>query len=199
MLHCTHFYRHGGGFVTRIIGIDPGSLKTGFGIIESDGVRSQYVASGCIKVKGDNLAERLGYIFSSLHEIMQQWQPNEMAIENVFLSKNADSALKLGQARGAAICAGVQQQLAVSEYAPRQIKNAVVGSGSALKEQVQHMMNLLLNINKVLQADEADALAVALCHAHHRASKIPVLKTSARAGSRKSTRGRWQAYLEQKQ
>ena len=190
--------------MTRIIGIDPGSLKTGFGIIESDGVRSQYVASGCIVVKGDNLAERLGNIFSRLHEIIAQWHPDEMAIEQVFVSNNADSALKLGQARGAAICAGVQHQLAVSEYAPRQIKNAVVGTGSAKKEQVQHMMNLLLNINKTLQADEADALGVALCHAHHRASKLSALmaatpKTVARGGSRKSTRGRWQTYVEQKQ
>lgn len=184
---------------TRIIGIDPGSLKTGYGIIESNGVRSHYLASGCIVVKGDNLAQRLGNIFSRLDEIIAQWQPNEMAIEQVFLSKNADSALKLGQARGAAICAGVQHQLLVSEYAAKQIKNAVVGTGSAKKEQVQHMMNLLLNINKTLQADEADALAVALCHAHHRASKIPVVKVVRGSGSaRKSTRARWQTYLEQK-
>ena len=182
---------------TRIIGIDPGSLKTGYGIIESNGVRSHYLASGCIVVKGDNLAQRLGNIFSRLDEIIAQWQPNEMAIEQVFLSKNADSALKLGQARGAAICAGVQHQLPVSEYAAKQIKNAVVGTGSAKKEQVQHMMNLLLNINKTLQADEADALAVALCHAHHRASKIPVAKV-VRGSARKSTRARWQTYLEQK-
>ena len=188
----------------RIIGIDPGSLKTGFGIIESDGVRSRYLASGCIVVKGENLAQRLGNIFSSLHDIIAQWQPDEMAIEQVFLSKNADSALKLGQARGAAICAGVHHQLPVSEYAARQIKNAVVGTGGAKKEQVQHMMNLLLNINKTLQADEADALGVALCHAHHRANKFTALKTAvsktaSRTGSRKSTRGRWQTYVEQKQ
>ena len=186
--------------MTRIIGIDPGSLKTGFGIIESDGMKSRYLASGCILVKGDNLAERLGHIFSSLHEIIAQWQPDEMAIESVFLNKNADSALKLGQARGAAICAGVQHQLPVSEYAPRQIKNAVVGTGSAKKEQVQHMMNLLLNINKTLQADEGDALGVALCHAHHRKNKMltTALKTTLPARSRKSTRGSWQAYLSQK-
>lgn len=189
--------------MTRIIGIDPGSLKTGFGIIESDGVRSRYLASGCIVVQGNNLAERLGDIFSRLQEIIAQWHPDEMAIEQVFVSKNADSALKLGQARGAAICAGVQHHLPVSEYAPRQIKNAVVGTGSARKEQVQHMMNLLLNINKTLQADEADALGVALCHAHHRVNKISALlaaapKSAVRSASRKSTRGRWQAYLAQK-
>ena len=185
--------------MTRIIGIDPGSLKTGYGIIESDGVRNCYVASGCIRVKGDNLAQRLGDIFSSLHAVIVQWQPDEMAIEQVFMSNNADSALKLGQARGAAICAGVQLQLPVSEYAAREIKNAVVGSGSALKQQVQHMMRVLLKIDKTLQADEADALGVALCHAHHRASKIPVVaKSTARNASRKTTRGRWQAYLEQK-
>ena len=137
--------------MTRIIGIDPGSLKTGYGIIESDGVRNCYVASGCIRVKGDNLAQRLGDIYSSLHAVIVQWQPDEMAIEQVFMSNNADSALKLGQARGAAICAGVQLQLPVSEYAAREIKNAVVGSGSALKQQVQHMMRVLLKIDKTLQ------------------------------------------------
>jgi len=152
--------------MTRIIGIDPGSLKTGFGIIESDGMKSRYLASGCIMVKGDNLAERLGHIFSSLHDIIAQWQPDEMAIESVFLNKNADSALKLGQARGAAICAGVQHQLPVSEYAPRQIKNAVVGTGSAKKEQVQHMVQMLLGLSGKPSPDAADALAVAICHAN---------------------------------
>lgn len=182
----------------RIIGIDPGSIRTGFGIIDSDGMRSQYVASGCILVRGDSLAERLGYIFSSLHEVMAEWRPGEMAIEQVFVNKNADSALKLGQARGAAICAGVQHQLPVSEYAPKQIKSAVVGTGGASKEQVQHMMNRLLGLNRILQADEADALGVALCHAHHRGNHLVMQSIHVPTKSRKSTRGSWQAWLMNK-
>jgi crossover junction endodeoxyribonuclease RuvC len=187
----------------RIIGIDPGSIRTGFGILDSDGVRSRYVMSGCILVKGESMAERLGFIFSSLNEVIAEWQPREMAIEQVFVNKNADSALKLGQARGVAICAGVQHRLSVSEYAPKQIKSAVVGTGGARKEQVQHMMNLLLNINRDLQADEADALGVALCHAHHRGQLYRAQPQAAQkiilpTRSRKSTRGSWQAWLVNK-
>jgi len=152
----------------RIIGIDPGSRMTGYGIIDSDGVQSRHVDSGCIYVKGDDLPERLGDIFKQVSEIITQWQPTEMSIERVFVNKNVDSALKLGQARGAAICAGVQQSLKVSEYAPKEIKSAVVGTGNAAKEQVQHMMSMLLKLEKGLQSDQADALAVALCHAHQR-------------------------------
>lgn len=170
----------------RIIGIDPGSRQTGFGIIDTDGVNSRYVSSGCIYVKGDTLPERLGDIFSRVTDIMAEWQPSEMAIEQVFVNKNVDSALKLGQARGAAICAGVQMQIQVSEYTPKAVKSAVVGTGNATKEQIQHMMGMLLNMKKSLQADEADALGVALCHAHHRTltAKIPDIK-------RRRSRGRW--------
>lgn len=170
----------------RILGIDPGSRQTGYGIIDSDGINSRYVASGCIYVKGDSLPDRLGDIFGRVAEIVTEWQPVEMSIEQVFVNKNVDSALKLGQARGAAICAGVQGELKVSEYTPKEIKNAVVGTGNAAKEQVQHMMNMLLKLEKQLQADEADALAVALCHAHKRKliGKIPAM-------NRKTNRGRW--------
>lgn len=170
----------------RIIGIDPGSRQTGFGIIDTDGVNSRYVFSGCIYVKGDSLPERLGDIFSRVSEIMTEWQPVEMAIEQVFVNKNVDSALKLGQARGAAICAGVQQQLQVSEYTPKAVKSAVVGTGNATKEQVQHMMGMLLKMNKSLQADEADALGVALCHAHHRKLQVQIPGIQ-----RRRSRGRW--------
>ncbi|MFW2374494.1 MAG: crossover junction endodeoxyribonuclease RuvC, partial [Gammaproteobacteria bacterium] len=115
-----------------------------------------------------------------------EWQPIEMAIEQVFVNKNVDSALKLGQARGAAICAGVQASLQVSEYTPKAVKSAVVGTGNATKEQVQHMMNMLLSLKTNLQSDEADALGVALCHAHNRklAGKIPL-------PSRRRSKGRW--------
>ena len=153
--------------MTRILGIDPGSRYTGYGIIESDGLKSRHISSGYIQVKGDTLPEKLGYIFAEVSAIINDWQPQCMAVEQVFVSKNVDSALKLGQARGAAICAGVNAGLEVGEYTPRAIKNAVVGSGSAAKGQIQEIMRLLLNLPTKLQSDEADALAVALCHAHH--------------------------------
>ena len=170
----------------RIIGIDPGSRQTGYGILDSDGTKSIHVASGCIYVKGDSLPERLGNIFSRVSEIIDEWQPVEMSIEQVFVNKNVDSALKLGQARGAAICAGVQQGLQVSEYTPKAVKSAVVGTGNATKDQVQHMMLMLLNLNIELQVDEADALGIALCHAHNRklAGKIPM-------PARRRSKGRW--------
>ncbi len=150
----------------RILGIDPGSRLTGFGVIDSDGRQSRYVASGAIKVEGADLAQKLGLIFTQVQQVIMDYAPTEMAIEKVFVSRSADSALKLGQARGAAICAGVLQTLPVAEYTPRGIKQAVVGQGGASKEQVQHMVKMLLNLQGRLQADAADALAVALCHAH---------------------------------
>jgi len=150
----------------RIIGIDPGSRFTGFGIIESDGMKSRYIHSGFIKVQGQEQPEKLGYIFTEVSSIIQQWQPEIMAIEQVFVGKNVDSAMKLGQARGAAICAGVNAGLPVGEYSPRTIKKAVVGRGAADKAQMQEMMRIILKLSEKLQSDEADALAVALCHAH---------------------------------
>lgn len=152
----------------RILGIDPGSLVTGYGVIDQEGQTLRYVASGCIRVKGEVLATRLGMIFDHLGEIISEYQPEEMAIEQVFMNRNADSALKLGQARGAAICAGVTHQLPVGEYAARQIKQAVVGKGSASKDQVQHMICVILSLAKQPPQDAADALAVAVCHGHHR-------------------------------
>jgi len=150
----------------RILGIDPGSRITGYGVIESEGNTSRYVSSGCIRISGDDWGGRLGTIFAELGTIITEFKPDLFAIEQVFMHRNADSALKLGQARGAAICAGVAQQLACFEYAPRSIKQAVVGKGSASKAQVQHMVQVLLNLNASPQEDAADALAVALCHAH---------------------------------
>jgi len=150
----------------RILGIDPGSRFTGYGLIDTDGQRACYVASGCLRVDGDSLPEKLGLIFSELTSLINQHQPVQLAIENVFMHRNADSALKLGQARGAAICAGVTSQLPVAEYAPREIKQAVVGKGSADKQQVQHMVRVLLNLSETPQADAADALAIALCHSY---------------------------------
>ena len=155
----------------RILGIDPGSRVTGYGIIDQDGQQIRYVASGCIKAKGESLAERLGIIFTGVCQVIAEHQPQEMAIEQVFMNKNADSALKLGQARGAAICATVEAGVPVDEYAARAIKLAVVGRGGATKEQVQHMMCVLLSLQKSPPSDAADALGVAVCHGHHRETR----------------------------
>jgi len=162
----------------RILGIDPGSRITGYGVIDSDGRYSKHIASGFIKVDKKTLPEKLGLIFREVSAVIEQTQPIEMAVEEVFVAKSAGSALKLGQARGAAICAGVEQGLVVAEYTPRYIKQAVVGTGAADKKQVEHMVRIMLNLKETLQADAADALAVALCHAHLRESA----KRLAKAG-----------------
>lgn len=150
----------------RIIGIDPGSRITGWGIIESNGFKSRYVDCGCLRLSDASLPVRLGEIFTGVSELIQQYQPDVMAIEDVFMSKNAASALKLGQARGAAICSAVATGMDVSEYSPRRVKQAVSGFGAADKSQVQNMVCLLLNLNIKLQADAADGLAIAITHAH---------------------------------
>jgi len=152
----------------RILGIDPGSRFTGFGVIESDGRSAQYITSGFIRVTGETWAERLGVIFAGVTELVQTHRPHEMSIEKVFMHRNADSALKLGQARGAAICAVITHDVPVHEYAPAEIKQSVVGKGNAAKEQVQHMVRVLLNLPGNPQADAADALAAALCHGNTR-------------------------------
>jgi len=157
--------------MTRILGIDPGSRVTGYGIIDQAGQQISYVASGCIRTSGDSLAERLGIIFSGVSAIIREYLPQEMAIERVFMNKNADSALKLGQARGAAICASVHSDVPVDEYAAREIKQAIVGNGGATKEQLQHMICVLLALQKKPQADAADALGVAVCHGHQRETR----------------------------
>jgi crossover junction endodeoxyribonuclease RuvC len=154
--------------MTRILGIDPGSRVTGYGIIDQQGQRIRYVASGCIRVEGESIATRLGVVFDGVSRIIGEYNPEEMAIEQVFMNKNADSALKLGQARGAAICAGVTRAIPVAEFAARAIKQAVVGRGGAAKEQVQHMICVLLSLDQPPPSDAADALAVAICHGHHR-------------------------------
>jgi crossover junction endodeoxyribonuclease RuvC len=151
----------------RILGLDPGSLRTGFGIIDCDRGTLRIVTQGCIATSGGPLADRLRIIHAKVVELIATHRPQEIAVERVFLSKNADSALKLGQARGAALAA-VPAMLGVHEYAPRAIKLAVVGVGGAEKAQVQHMVRHLLAIEMKLAADAADALAVAICHAHSR-------------------------------
>ncbi|MFB2537853.1 MULTISPECIES: crossover junction endodeoxyribonuclease RuvC [unclassified Acinetobacter] len=150
----------------RIIGIDPGSRLTGYGIIEKDGSKLRFVDAGTIRTESDNMPERLKRIFAGIDRIVQFHQPTQAAVEQVFMAQNPDSALKLGQARGAAIAALVNLNLDVSEYTARQIKQSVVGYGAADKAQVQMMVMKLLNLEICPQADAADALAAAICHAH---------------------------------
>ncbi|MDD1620647.1 MAG: crossover junction endodeoxyribonuclease RuvC [Methylococcaceae bacterium] len=153
--------------MTRILGIDPGSRITGYGVVESTPRGLRYVASGCIRVQSQEFPERLKQIFDGVTEVIALYKPQQMAIEQVFMHKNADSALKLGQARGAAICATMNQELPVFEYAARQVKQALVGKGSAEKSQVQHMVKILLSIQGEMQIDASDALAISLCHCHY--------------------------------
>jgi len=148
------------------MGVDPGSRSTGVGIIEVRGDRVVPVYFDAIKAGNGEFNERLGIIFSGLRELIETYRPQQAAIETVFVANNAASAIKLGQARGAAVCAAISCGLPVAEYSPRSIKQAIVGRGGAGKEQVQHMVGVLLGIKEPIQNDAADALAVALCHQH---------------------------------
>ena len=150
----------------RILGIDPGLRITGFGVIDKNGDKLTYVSSGCVKTSEGELPSRLKLILDNLSEIITQYQPEHVAIEQVFVNINPKSTLLLGQARGAAICAAVMNNLAVAEYTALQIKQAVVGNGHAKKDQVQEMVMRLLNLVNCPSADAADALACAICHAH---------------------------------
>jgi len=150
----------------RILGIDPGLRITGFGILDQSGKQLAYVTSGCIKTPDGTLPERLKTILNSLTEIIQQHQPQQVAVEQVFVNVNPKSTLLLGQARGAAICAAVAAELPVAEYTALQVKQAVVGNGHAAKEQVQEMVKRLLQLPAAPSPDAADALACAICHAH---------------------------------
>jgi len=150
----------------RILGIDPGSRVTGFGVIDSDGRQSRHVCSGCIRTESKDFSARLGEIYLGIQSVVNDHGPEEVAVEQVFMAANAASALKLGHARGAAVTAAVVAGLPVFEYTPRAVKQALVGTGAAEKEQVQHMIRLLLGARQRMSLDESDALAVALCHAH---------------------------------
>ncbi len=149
-----------------IIGIDPGSRVTGYGLVCSRGDRLEHVDHGCIRMEHPEQPERLRQIFESLGDVLRQYAPREAAIEEVFMGRNAASALKLGQSRGSAIVACLANGVPVAEYAPRKVKQALVGNGAAGKQQVQHMVKLLLRIEAGIAEDAADALAVAVCHAH---------------------------------
>jgi crossover junction endodeoxyribonuclease RuvC len=152
----------------RILGIDPGFQRTGYGVIDVVGNHTRHVCHGVIRTEGGELGERLRRIFTGIHAVIEQWSPMEAAVEKVFVDRNVDSALKLGQARGAAITACANLELGIHEYSPNQIKQATVGRGHAEKQQVQHMIRILLCLAERPQADAADALAVAICHGHQR-------------------------------
>lgn len=152
----------------RILGLDPGSQRTGFGIIDCRADGERHVVSGCIDVTGQDMVTRLRRIYSAVVALVDEHRPDMMAIERVFVHRNPDSALKLGQARGVALCAAASLGASVHEYAPRAIKMAVTGYGAAGKPQVAQMVRTLLLLESKLAADAADALAVALCHAQTR-------------------------------
>lgn len=153
--------------IRRILGIDPGSRITGYGIVEQSGQHPpQCLVGGCLRLKAQELPNKLAELFVGIQEIVRTYQPTELAIEQVFVHKNVRSALVLGHARGVAIAAVMTLNIPVFEYAPRQIKLAVTGTGNAEKSQIQQMMKILLRLEAVPQTDCADALAVALCHLH---------------------------------
>jgi crossover junction endodeoxyribonuclease RuvC len=168
----------------RILGIDPGSRLTGFGVLDFHGDAPSYVTSGTVKSIDGGFADRLRRIFEAVSDIVVEYQPDVVAIESVFMHKNASSALKLGHARAAALCATFGQNIEVFEYAPRAIKQAVTGTGSATKEQVQHMIVSLLQLDGTPAPDAADALAAALCHGNQQRMHAH-LGTGARIASTK--------------
>lgn len=155
----------------RILGIDPGSRITGYGLVDMAGATPRYVAAGCIRTEDEDFVARLRAIHDGIAALLEEHAPREIAVERVFVNRNADSALKLGQARAAAICGSFARPLPLFEYSPREIKQAVVGRGGAAKEQVQHMVRALLGIRGELPEDAADALAVALCHGFSRTTR----------------------------
>ncbi|MFC2993290.1 MULTISPECIES: crossover junction endodeoxyribonuclease RuvC [Halomonas] len=175
-----------------ILGIDPGSRITGYGVLDVSTSTPRYVASGCIRIQADDLAQKLAQVYAGVSELIAVHRPTEFAIEQVFMAKNADSALKLGQARGTAIVCAANHGLPVSEYGPRQIKQAVTGTGSADKAQVQHMVTAVLGLSATPQADAADALAIALTHAH---ARLGLLQAGSFGGHKSRKKGgSWRAF-----
>ena len=173
----------------RILGLDPGSLRTGYGLIDCTAAGERHIANGCINVRGADFLLRLRRIFDAIGLLIQEHRPDEIAIERVFVHRNVDSALKLGQARGAAICAAVALGASAYEYAPRAIKLAVSGFGGADKLQVARMVAALLSLERRPVADAADALAVALCHAQsRRLAALRAASEAARPGVRRGPR-----------
>ncbi len=168
----------------RILGIDPGSRVTGFGVIDTGDGHPVYVASGSIRTVDGDFPDRLRQIFAAVGEVVTTYAPGIVAIESVFVARNAGSALKLGQARSAALCATFSREVDVYEYAPREVKQAIVGNGGATKEQVQHMVLSLLRLEGEPGADASDALAIALCHAHQFSMRERLDRGASLAGFR---------------
>jgi crossover junction endodeoxyribonuclease RuvC len=152
--------------LTVILGIDPGSRVTGYGVIKSEGQKMSYIDSGCIRTSAGELSPRLLEIFNGICELMEAYRPQEAAIEQVFMHKNVNAALKLGHARGVAMVAVASHRIPIYEYSPRQMKQALVGYGAAQKEQVKQMVMCLLDLKQAPQTDAADALGIAICHRH---------------------------------
>lgn len=167
--------------MTIILGIDPGSRITGYGIIREENKRIYYIDSGCIRTSEGELSQRLLQIFNGICQLMDEYSPHEVAIEEVFMHQNPNSALKLGHARGVAMVAVASHRIKVSEYSAREVKQAVVGYGAAQKAQVKHMVVNLLMLNSSPQNDAADALAIAICHSYRRHGLL------AQYGSRRKT------------
>lgn len=170
----------------RVLGLDPGSRATGYAVLECVGTVSTYLASGSIRTTADSFPRRLEEIFAGVSRLVDEYRPDEVAIERVFMHRNPDSAIKLGQARGAALCGTFAVEPRIYEYAPREVKLAVVGTGAAQKEQVQLMVKQLLRLSGTLGPDAADALAIALCHANTR--RLASLVQSAGASRPRAAR-----------
>ena len=154
--------------MTIILGIDPGSRITGYGLIKESKQKLQYIDSGCIRTSEGELSQRLLQIFNGICQLMEEYAPDEVAIEEIFMHQNPNSALKLGHARGVAMVACASHRVNVSEYSAREVKQSVAGYGAAQKNQVKHMVVALLMLNSSPQSDAADALAIAICHSHTR-------------------------------
>lgn len=165
----------------RVLGIDPGLRNMGWGIIEVEGSRISHVANGVCKSAGQELAPRLLALYEQLSDIVASWSPDTAAVEQTFVNKDAVATLKLGQARSIALLVPAKAGLQVSEYAPNKVKKTVVGVGHAEKAQIDHMVRLQLPGVKIANADAADALAIALCHAHHSRSTSGLAKILERS------------------
>jgi len=168
-----------------LLGLDPGLRTTGWGVIEADGNRLRHVANGSVTSDGGApLAERLMQLYDGLQSVIAAWRPATAAVEQTFVNKNPESTLKLGQARAIAMLVPAQAGLEVVEYAPNLIKKSIVGGGHAEKQQIHHMVKVLLPGIAISGPDAADALAVAICHAHHAASRTRIARAAVTAGAR---------------
>jgi crossover junction endodeoxyribonuclease RuvC len=185
--------RTGGATREVILGIDPGSLFTGWGVVELEGSKLRHGAHGVIATSTAlGQAERLKQIFRGIQDVIQKYRPAAMSLEKVFFSRNVQSALKLGQARGVALLAAAESQIAVSEYSATEIKVAVVGYGHATKDQIQRMVSALLCLRSPIRADAADGLAAAICHIHRRTFQ----KRTGAVVSRHAAKASWRDYVE---